>query len=127
MKVLLITLTLAVLSQHAANGFVSPSAALRPITSLAGSVELVPEPEGGDELTAAKTMTGSRMKNMGETEGVKDDNGTVYKFWLTATAEGPLIKQLNTQILKDASKKANFPGFRKVWFIAMKFESTFFF
>ena len=27
----------------------------------------------------------------------------------------PLIKQLNTQVLKDASKNADFPGFRKVW------------
>merc|ERR1719223_795407 len=53
------------------------------------------------------------MKNMGEVEGVKEDEGTVYKFWLTATAEASLIKEYNTQILKDAAKKANFPGFRK--------------
>mmetsp|Transcript_43639 Transcript_43639/g.105252 ORF Transcript_43639/g.105252 Transcript_43639/m.105252 type:complete len:218 (-) Transcript_43639:48-701(-) len=116
MKVFFITLTIALLSQqHAVNAFVSQSpamAAVRP-TALAGAVELEPEPEGGDEITAVKTMAGSRMKNMGEVDGVTDEDGTVYKFWLSATAEGPLIKDLNTQILKDASKKANFPGFRK--------------
>lgn len=78
------------------------------------AVELVPEPEGGDEITSLKTMEGSRMKNMGEAEGAKDDDGTVYKFWLKATAKGSLVKELNTKVLKDAAKKANFPGFRKV-------------
>lgn len=81
------------------------------------AVELTPEPEGGEELTAVKSMDGSRLKNMGEAEGVSSDDGTVFKFWLTATAQGPLVKQLNTQVLKDASKQANFPGFRKVGFI----------
>jgi len=77
------------------------------------AVELTPEPEGGEELTAVKTMPGSRMKNMGEADGVTSDQGTVYSFWMQATANGALIKDLNNQVLKDAKKKANFPGFRK--------------
>lgn len=119
MKLSIITLTLALLSLHAANAFVSQSTARPIITSLAGTVELVAEPDGGEELTATKTMAGSRMKNMGEAKGVTDDKGrgTVYKFWLTATAEGTLIKDISNRILKDAAKKANFPGFRKVWTI----------
>lgn len=78
------------------------------------AVELTAEPEGGEELEAVKTLEGSRAKNMGEVEGMKNDDGVVYNFWITATAEGALIKELNTQVLKDASRKANFPGFRKV-------------
>jgi hypothetical protein len=77
------------------------------------AVELKPEPEGGEEMTAIKTMVGSRMKNMGEAVGIKSDQGTVYRFWMEATANGALIKELNNQVLKDAKKKANFPGFRK--------------
>mmetsp|Transcript_87126 Transcript_87126/g.251281 ORF Transcript_87126/g.251281 Transcript_87126/m.251281 type:complete len:216 (-) Transcript_87126:24-671(-) len=83
------------------------------ITTLNAAVELKPEPEGGDELTAVKSMDGSRMKNMGPAEKIKNDDGTVYKFWLKATAKGALIKELHNQVLKDAAKKANFPGFRK--------------
>ena len=81
---------------------------------LHAAVELKPEPEGGDEVSAVKSMDGSRLKNMGAAEGIQNDDGTVYKFWLTATAKGALIKELHNQVLKDASKKANFPGFRKV-------------
>ncbi|CAJ1944337.1 unnamed protein product [Cylindrotheca closterium] len=114
MKVYYIALTLSLLSHHVANAFVSqsPMVTVRP-SALAASIELIPEPEGGEEVTAVKTMPGSRMKNMGEADSVQDEDGTVYKFWLTATAEGALIKQMNTQILKDAAKKADFPGFRK--------------
>jgi FKBP-type peptidyl-prolyl cis-trans isomerase (trigger factor) len=63
---------------------------------------------------ALKTMEGSKMKNMGEAEGVKSDDGTAYTFWLSATAQSPLIKKLNTEVMKNAAKKAEFPGFRKV-------------
>ena len=47
---------------------------------------------------------------------IKEDShdGPVYQFWMTAEVDGALIKELRTQILKDASRKANFPGFRKV-------------
>uniref|UniRef100_A0A7S1Z771 Trigger factor ribosome-binding bacterial domain-containing protein n=1 Tax=Trieres chinensis TaxID=1514140 RepID=A0A7S1Z771_TRICV len=86
--------------------------------SLLMSVDLAPEPEGGEELTAVDTMAGSRMKVMGETEtddpNVKaEDGSTVYDFWLTAEADGTLIKEVRTRVSKDASRKANFPGFRK--------------
>ena len=77
------------------------------------AVALTPEPEGGEEMTAVKTMPGSRMKNMGEADGVTSDQGTVYSFWMQASANAALIKDLNNQVLKDAKKKANFPGFRK--------------
>ena len=73
----------------------------RPRTSiiLNAVVELKPEPEGGEEITAVKSMDGSRLKNMGPAEGVKNDDGTAYKFWLKATAKGALIKELNSQVL----------------------------
>jgi hypothetical protein len=85
------------------------------------TVELKPEPDNGKELTSVKTMTGSRMKDMGEATGLtgvrnkgeEDANETVYKFWLKARVEGPLIKEIHTTVLKDSAKKANFPGFRK--------------
>ena len=79
------------------------------------AVELTPEPEGGEELTSVSTMAGSRMKNMGEASGVTGEGGQqAYKYWLTAEVAGALVKEINTRVLKDASKKANFPGFRKV-------------
>lgn len=77
-------------------------------------VELEPEPEGGEEVTAISSMAGSRLKNMGENSDVKNEDGTVYNFWLLAEAEGKLIKEIRTQIVKDAKQKADFPGFRKV-------------
>jgi FKBP-type peptidyl-prolyl cis-trans isomerase (trigger factor) len=48
------------------------------------------------------------MKNMGpeEEEGV-------YSFWLAATADGEKVKKLRAQTEREASRKANFPGFRK--------------
>ena len=85
--------------------------------SLRMAVELEPEPEGGEEVKQIDTMTGSRMKNMGPEDGVKSENGSqVYSFWMTAEADGTLIKEIRTKVQKDASKKANFPGFRKVSF-----------
>lgn len=113
MKFSPVTISLALLASQSFAFTNRPLVASPFLTSLK-AVELTPEPDGGDELTALKTMEGSRMKNMGEVEGVSDEDGTVYKFWLSATAQGPLVKQLNTQVLKDAAKKANFPGFRKV-------------
>mmetsp|Transcript_25546 Transcript_25546/g.29546 ORF Transcript_25546/g.29546 Transcript_25546/m.29546 type:complete len:117 (-) Transcript_25546:1584-1934(-) len=51
--------------------------------------QLIPEPEGGEELTSIKTMAESRMKKMGEATGLTgvrtggddDDGGTIYQFW----------------------------------------------
>lgn len=91
-------------------------------TALAGANELVPEPEGGEEIFAVKTLAGSRMKKMGESEGLtgvrEEDEGsdgetTYYKYWLTAKVEGSLVKEIHSTVLKESAKKANFPGFRK--------------
>mmetsp|Transcript_899 Transcript_899/g.1982 ORF Transcript_899/g.1982 Transcript_899/m.1982 type:complete len:216 (-) Transcript_899:83-730(-) len=78
------------------------------------AVELTPEPEGGEELTKVSetSLPGSRMKNMGLVEEDNPD-GDIYNFWLTAVANGDEIKKLRIQTEKEASKKANFPGFRK--------------
>ena len=123
MKFSSVTIALALLASQCSAFVSQPSIGLaRNHVVALNAVELEPEPEGGEELTSLKTMDGSRMKNMGEVQGVKDDDGTVYKFWLTATAKGDLIKELNTKVLKDAAKKANFPGFRKV-----RRESRYFF
>mmetsp|Transcript_6902 Transcript_6902/g.7776 ORF Transcript_6902/g.7776 Transcript_6902/m.7776 type:complete len:458 (-) Transcript_6902:12-1385(-) len=83
--------------------------------------QLIPEPEGGEELTSIKTMADSRMKKMGKatgltgvrTGGEDDEDGTIYQFWLTAKVEGALVKETHTIVLKDSAKKADFPGFRK--------------
>mmetsp|Transcript_24707 Transcript_24707/g.68206 ORF Transcript_24707/g.68206 Transcript_24707/m.68206 type:complete len:225 (-) Transcript_24707:102-776(-) len=86
---------------------------------LRAAPELVPEPEGGEEISPVKTLTGSRMKNMGEAEGLtgvrsaEDAEGTINKYWLQATVEGKLIQELHRTVLKESAKKANFPGFRK--------------
>lgn len=93
-------------------------------TALAGSAELVAEPEGGEEIFAVKTMPGSRMKKMGEAEGLtgvreaSGDDGdssdeAISKYWLTAKVEGALVKEIHSTVLKESAKKANFPGFRK--------------
>lgn len=75
-------------------------------------IPLTPEPVGGQEMKPKQSMPGCRMK---ELEPLLDNkNDKAYKFWMTAEAEGVLIKEIRAQILKDASKKANFPGFRKV-------------
>ena len=91
-------------------------------SALDASIDLVAEPEGGEEISAVKTMAGSRMKKMGDAEnltGVReagddaDSNEPVYKYWLTAKVEGSLIKEIHSTVLRESAKKANFPGFRK--------------
>jgi len=84
------------------------------------AVELNPEPEGGTELKSLSTMANSRMKNMGIVSSDDLSNseneaadGDVYEFWMTAEAEGALIKDYRVKVSKDAAKSANFPGFRK--------------
>jgi hypothetical protein len=78
--------------------------------------QLEPEPEGGKELVPRTSIPGCRMKELEFVRNAANDNeqGPVYKFWMAAQAEGTLIKEIRDTILKDASKKANFPGFRKV-------------
>jgi hypothetical protein len=78
-------------------------------------VVLEPELEGGKEMApVSSSLANCRMKEMEEITGKNKDEEQVYKFWMTAEAEGSLIKEIRAQILKDAAKKANFPGFRKV-------------
>jgi len=85
-------------------------------TSLFEAVELEPEPEGGEEMKPAKSsLPDCRMKKMERVPDVTSDSGDVHKFWMTAVADGTLIKETRTKLLKESSKKANFPGFRKVW------------
>jgi hypothetical protein len=82
--------------------------------ALGMAYDMVPELEGGEDMTPSSSLPGCRMKKMEALPDIRSDVGPVYKFWLTAEADGKLIKEYRTQLLKDASKKANFPGFRKV-------------
>lgn len=78
-------------------------------------VALVAEPDGGEELSPIKAVEGgARMKNMGVSDEANGKDGPAYDFWMTANVSGKLIAELRAQISKEASKKANFPGFRKV-------------
>jgi hypothetical protein len=113
------TLPFLYLAQQCGAFVVGPSAsfsvAVVPRRSALGmAVELHPELEGGDEMTPKSSIPGCRMKKMEALPDSKSDDGPVYKFWMTAEADANLIKEFRTQLLKDASKKANFPGFRKV-------------
>ena len=123
--VLLVLLVVAVstLTPPAAvvNAFVGPtvstSTATRSVPSsslLQAAPELKPEPEGGEELTAIKTLAGSRMKRMSPVDNIKSEDGSpVFEFWLSAKVEGPAVQSLHSEVLKESAKKANFPGFRK--------------
>ena len=116
-----IILSSCLASEYGVNAFapssLSSSSALlttsRCTRTLLCAIELKPEPDFGDELKRV-TLTsslppGSRLKNLGP-----DDEGDgIYKFWLSAKADGKEIKRLRDQTEKEASKKANFPGFRK--------------
>jgi hypothetical protein len=83
-------------------------------TILQLQVDLDPEPSDGQEILPRKPIPDTRVKKLELQPSMADDNGSpVYKFWIASTAEGSLIAGYRTQILKDASKKANFPGFRK--------------
>jgi FKBP-type peptidyl-prolyl cis-trans isomerase (trigger factor) len=54
------------------------------------------------------------MKQMKEVEVPEEEAPRRrFEFWMTAVAEADLVASIRSQILKDASKKANFPGFRK--------------
>lgn len=65
--------------------------------------------EGGEDLAKmSSSLPGSCMKNMGA-----DEEDGVFRFWLSATAAGEKVKKLRTQCEREASRKANFPGFRK--------------
>lgn len=47
-------------------------------------VDLVPEPEGGEELVPQSSMEATRMKKMDLADGVTSEDGTVYNFWLSS-------------------------------------------
>jgi hypothetical protein len=83
-------------------------------TTRSRMVALVAEPDGGEELTAIKSIEGARMKNMGVADDANGKDGPAYNFWMTAKVSGKSISEFRAQISKEASKKANFPGFRKV-------------
>lgn len=85
----------------------------------AAAVALEPEPPGGIELIASAVSMGSdcRMKQLdvvAEKVSRQQSSADAFTFWMTASAQGKLIQEIRSTILKDASKKANFPGFRKV-------------
>ncbi len=82
--------------------------------ALGMAYDMVPEAEGGEEMTPNSSLPSCRMKKMEARPDIRSDIGPVSKFWLTAEADGTMIKEYRKQLLKDASKKANFPGFRKV-------------
>ena len=77
--------------------------------ALAMAVELVAEPDGGEELVASSPMAETRMKNMGEFDGDLSEkaDGTVYNFWLTSKANGDLIKKTRTTLSKEAAKNVS--------------------
>jgi hypothetical protein len=84
-------------------------------------VPLFPEPSGGIELQPLLPNTSSigisRMKQLDTvvpTSSSSSSTGSpVYEFWMTTYTDGKTIQEIRQTILKDASKKANFPGFRK--------------
>jgi Bacterial trigger factor protein (TF) len=90
-------------------------------------VPLMPEPLGGieihpivDDSSSSSSNTGtsqrlgiSRMKQMNTIVESRNQPSTPYQFWMTTYSDGKNIQDIRQTILKDASKKANFPGFRK--------------
>uniref|UniRef100_A0A7S2VB02 Trigger factor ribosome-binding bacterial domain-containing protein n=1 Tax=Entomoneis paludosa TaxID=265537 RepID=A0A7S2VB02_9STRA len=107
-------LAVIALMTTASQGFTAQRVPQTSCGALGMVVEAFPEPEGGVEVSpVGSSLPGSRVKQMEELKGVKSDLGTPYEFWLTAEVDGTLVKEVRTTILKDASKKANFPGFRK--------------
>jgi len=94
-------------------------------------IELVATPEGGADVTPLSGGASGdeqslndefvvRVKDMGPVEdndAAKEYGAsigaTVHNFWLTALAPGDAISKTRIIVLKDASKNAQFPGFRK--------------
>jgi hypothetical protein len=113
MRPLLVTLVLVVSHCRAFTPLVNSARSARHHLSLAAAtVQLEPEPAGGIELSSSTSITGCRIKQLDEPATTASEGA--FKFWMTAQAEGMLIEEIRAKILKDASKKANFPGFRKV-------------
>ncbi len=114
MKVALSTTIVLALSSVCSGFAPQQSVAFSRVSQLNMAYELQAEPEGGEEIKSIDSMPGSRVKNMGVDSGSKGDDGEdVFTYWLTAEADGKMIKDYRVQVEKDASKNANFPGFRK--------------
>ena len=88
--------------------------------------DLEPEPEDGDEVAplvaggAEKAGYTIRLKDLGPVDESDDAyylneelGRTVHNFWMTAVADGNEIEKTRTMVLKQSSRNANFPGFRK--------------
>jgi hypothetical protein len=96
---------------------VSPPMQARRNVAISAIVALEPEPPGGIELQPIGTTVAesSRVKQLDDVVSTQSNDGQpAFAFWMTTTADGKLIQEIRQTILKDASKKANFPGFRKV-------------
>lgn len=107
------TATLALAISSTCSAFMMPA---RPTISNSQlmAYELKPEPEGGDVIQSiGDSMPGSIMKNMGPADDIKGEDGPVSTYWVSTEADGEMIKKFRIQVEKDASKNANFPGFRK--------------
>jgi Bacterial trigger factor protein (TF) len=82
-------------------------------------VPLFPEPPGGIELQPlipnTSSIGASRMKQQDTVLPPSSSSmgSPIYQFWMTTYTDGKSIQEIRQTILKDASKKANFPGFRK--------------
>jgi Bacterial trigger factor protein (TF) len=100
-------------SRHVESFVVAP--VRRHLSPLMAQVPLEPEPAGGEEISSNVSVPNTRVKKMNLEPNVQSEDGNIpiYSFWLSSTAEAALIQGYQSQILKDASKKANFPGFRK--------------
>mmetsp|Transcript_12250 Transcript_12250/g.22231 ORF Transcript_12250/g.22231 Transcript_12250/m.22231 type:complete len:208 (-) Transcript_12250:200-823(-) len=107
------TLVALVAASASCSAFVMPSSFGVRTTTLQMAVELIAEPAGGEEVTAFDTMPATRVKDMGPVLGETSYGEPVHEFWLSSEADGTYIKEIRTQVSKDAAKKANFPGFRK--------------
>jgi hypothetical protein len=87
--------------------------------ALSAIVALEPEPPGGIELqpigtTVAENSRVKQLDDVVELTQPSSNGKPTFSFWMTAAADGKLVQGIRQTILKDASKKANFPGFRKV-------------
>ena len=63
------------------------------VSQIKMAYELEPEPEGGEEIQAIDSMAGSRMKNMGIVDEKAEDGSDAFSFWMTAEADGQMIKK----------------------------------
>jgi len=91
-------------------------------------IELKPEPETGTDVAVLASIGADnvrsdgfvvRLKDLGEVDSddeaydLEEEIGAkAHNFWLSAIAEGEEIQKFRMALEKDATKNANFPGFR---------------